>query len=228
MERRSCRCKGFTLIELLVVVAIIAILAAMLLPALSQARERARAAACVNNLKQMGVLLHMYAEDHEGFLPDVYGKYATDSPYYPHWNQLWAKGYFGDLSNAAAIRAFRTGHCAKKDTLYGESLGWVPVYSRYLGYYAFNIGMAARYQRKVFVKPQFSQRVMLADGACSIYYYYLGTWGNPPSGTVDTLVGLWYAARHNDGINCLFIDGHVEWIKKDLIQAYKNTHFSYE
>jgi len=60
--------KGFTLIELLVVVAIIAILAAMLLPALSQARERARSVTCMNNLKQLGIIMHMYTEDYNGYM----------------------------------------------------------------------------------------------------------------------------------------------------------------
>jgi prepilin-type N-terminal cleavage/methylation domain-containing protein len=63
MTRRTKNLTGFTLIELLVVIAIIAILAAMLLPALSRAKEKAHRIACINNEKQMGLASQMYAED---------------------------------------------------------------------------------------------------------------------------------------------------------------------
>jgi prepilin-type N-terminal cleavage/methylation domain-containing protein/prepilin-type processing-associated H-X9-DG protein len=95
---RPTRCsqRAFTLIELLVVLAIIAILAAMLLPGLARAKSRGKSAACMSNLRQIGIALRMYADDSGGWLPTTTHGGST--------NASWIYQLAGQLGNVEGVR----------------------------------------------------------------------------------------------------------------------------
>ena len=101
--------QSFTLIELLVVIAIIAILAAMLLPALSAARERAKAAQCTSNLKQIGVAHIAYAADNEEvFAPSIHGD--------THWQSyLFGCGYIPEKNYGVIVCPSASPYSVRND-----------------------------------------------------------------------------------------------------------------
>ncbi|NLF93826.1 MAG: type II secretion system protein [Oligosphaeraceae bacterium] len=115
--------KHFTLIELLVVIAIIAVLASMLLPALSKARSKALAAKCKNNLKQIHLAATLYQDENQEYCPDAYNTKAIGAYYKYRLPVYLGFDQGSDTANTNYIIANRTVFSCDEHRPYNGSTG---------------------------------------------------------------------------------------------------------
>src|SRR5690348_13011228 len=103
---------GFTLVELLVVIAVVAILAGLLLPALAKAKARAQTVQCLNNIKQLQLVWHLYASDNDDRIPPNYPNQAAGNfPASASWVSGWMsyetsaidKPWYADSTNTSKL-----------------------------------------------------------------------------------------------------------------------------
>ena len=217
--RGKARQRGFTLIELLVTIAIIAILASILFPVFARARENARRASCMSNLKQLALSTLMYVQDCDGYMPiDKAGENLnTFAPLMPY------------------IKSGQVRFCPSAPSYANPSS--LSTYSSHYGYANYTNSKAAGYAVRAALMgqssgagtpapvaldsiPRPSRTCMLGE---TYYPYGSGTsytrdgWGFPYF-YISTGSGL-MRDRHLGGGNYAYLDGHVKWVKKEAIDA---------
>lgn len=221
---------GFTLIELLVVIAIIAILAAILFPVFAQAREKARTISCLSNMKQLGTAFTMYLQDYDEIVLPRYSACPSTGPApTPNAPTLWTNTIQPYVKNKQVFvcpSAINSKFGDTWNTRSYVSIGYNQTISGWYYITADGCGSMILPSLASIVAP--SKNVMFADSVSGDLSagnrgYLFGNSGmNVPYTT--TAVGS-FSARHTEGSNLGFFDGHAKWYKGTNILAQPNAPF---
>ncbi len=235
--------KGFTLIELLVVISIIAMLLAILMPALGKVKEKARATVCRANLKQWGLIINLYAQDNNGEMQDN----GDGMPRGEVWYNLFRDYYQNDKIRVcvSAARPMENAAAEGSTGIKGSSKNaWVVYYGNGqpndIGSYAMNswmqsprvlaAGWDANYGEYYWRKTDVSQAKNIpafVDGAQRALNP-IESDGNEAPNYRDELNGGWTNSlkrvcidRHSGTINVVFLDGHSDKVDLKAIWSLK-------
>ena len=206
----------FTLIELLIVIAIVAILAAMLLPALNQARERGKCVSCSSRLKSLGQVVAMYVADSQDFLPACS---PTDTNTWVHQLKRHNKSLTNKLFLCPANDTLRFSWISDPNNFWNTSVN--PQQTEY----GFNLGIVDPYSPSKYGKitriKNPSTKVFLMDAVSNKSLtdpsVIFGKWRVSPTNYIGNwqTTGGWGrpAVRHAKTVNVLYGDYHVEGAK---------------
>ena len=215
--------KSFTLIELLVVIAIIAILAAMLLPALSKAREKARAIACVSNAKQIAFGDIMYCDENNDFMTHgmthsgqlFEGRQCSNTPF--AW-QIYP--FIGDAKVFECPSSTITN--MKYTYAVPGTTDNVEIVLQWKANFYVHAYSPVYYKRLTIKRP--SQQITYLEAGPTWSWGSLGALESGESSTACSSQARFDKFIHNGAANYPMLDGHVEPLKRDKLVAEQNNY----